>query len=33
VLVTAEVPGEFLVEIEADAVVGSGAKSSELQSI
>ena len=33
VLVKAEVPGEYLVEIEADAVVGSGAKSSELQSI
>jgi enamine deaminase RidA (YjgF/YER057c/UK114 family) len=30
VLVKAEVPGEFLVEIEADAVVGSGAASSEL---
>jgi enamine deaminase RidA (YjgF/YER057c/UK114 family) len=31
VLVKAEVPGEFLIEIEADAVVGSGAKSSELR--
>ncbi|MGH9318322.1 MAG: RidA family protein [Vicinamibacteria bacterium] len=30
VLVKAEVPGEFLVEIEADAVVGSGASNAKL---